>query len=304
MAYASERKHEFATLEHLLLALTDDKDAVFVLRACGVDLNKLREDLLTYLDHELEYLVSDSPADPRATESFNRALQRAVIAVQSSGREEVTGANVLIALFGERDSHAVYYLQEQNMTRFDAVNYIGRGVAKVPGLSVTRLADDISEGVKRSQDLDETVSRSGTLAAERQHDVVTLEHLLLALTEDPDAVAILQACQVDLAKLREDLLNYINKHLDYLANDQALDRQFAGHKATILSTTNLGSVLNLAANQAESTGNEEFTGADLLIALFSERESLAVYFFLREQNMTRSDAVTYVNAMRGHDDAP
>ncbi len=121
MAYASERKHEFATLEHLLLVLTEDKGAVFVLRGCGVDLNKLREDLLAYLDQELAYLVTESPTDPRPTESFNRALQRAVIHVQSSGREDVTGANILVAIFAERESHAVYYLKEHGVTRSDAV---------------------------------------------------------------------------------------------------------------------------------------------------------------------------------------
>ncbi len=125
MACARDRKHEFATLEHLLLVLTEDKDAVFVLRGCGVDLNKLREGLLSYLDHELSYLVTDPPVDPRPTESFNRALQRAVIHVQSSGREEVTGANVLAAIFTERESHAVYYLKEHGVTRSDAVTIAG-----------------------------------------------------------------------------------------------------------------------------------------------------------------------------------
>jgi ATP-dependent Clp protease ATP-binding subunit ClpA len=124
VAYASDRRHEFVTLEHLLLSLTEDRDTVAVLRACGIDLDKLREDLVNYLDHELAYLVTDSPADPRTTESFNRALQRAVTHVQSSGREEVTGANLLVAIFLERESYAVYFLREQNMTRFDAVAFI------------------------------------------------------------------------------------------------------------------------------------------------------------------------------------
>jgi ATP-dependent Clp protease ATP-binding subunit ClpA len=158
-AFASDRRHEFVTLEHLLLSLTEDQDAVAVLRACGVDLDKLREDLLTYLDHDLTYLITDSLADPRTTESFNRALQRAVIHVQSSGREEVTGANVLVAIFSERESHAVYYLQEQDVTRFDAVNYISHGIAKEPGLSVTR-------GVEGGEEeaAEERVNRKGTEA--------------------------------------------------------------------------------------------------------------------------------------------
>ena len=131
LALANERRHEFATLEHLLLALVDDKDAVAVLRACGVELDRLREDLTTYIDSELDSLVLKQAEDAKPTAGFQRVLQRAAIHVQSSGREEVTGANVLVALFSERESHAVYFLQEQEMTRLDAVNYISHGIAKV-----------------------------------------------------------------------------------------------------------------------------------------------------------------------------
>ncbi len=130
LSYATERGHEYATLEHLLLALTDDQDAVAVLRACGVEMEKLQGDLIEYLDNELDMLVTESLEDPKPTAGFQRVLQRAAIHVQSSGREEVTGANVLVAMFSERESHAVYFLQEQDMTRFDAVNYISHGIAK------------------------------------------------------------------------------------------------------------------------------------------------------------------------------
>ena len=133
LGHASDRDHEFATLEHLLLALTDDQDAVSVLRACNVDVDKLAHDLRDYIDTELTGLVTDREEDVKPTAGFQRVLQRAAIHVQSSGREEVTGANVLVAMFAERESHAVYFLQEQDMTRFDAVNYISHGIAKVPG---------------------------------------------------------------------------------------------------------------------------------------------------------------------------
>jgi ATP-dependent Clp protease ATP-binding subunit ClpA len=135
IALASERRHEYATLEHLLYALTEDRDSVAVLRACGVDIEKLQKELSGYLDGELEMLVASLVEDPKPTAGFQRVLQRAAIHVQSSGREEVTGANVLVAMFSERESHAVYYLQAQDMTRFDAVNYISHGIAKVPGES-------------------------------------------------------------------------------------------------------------------------------------------------------------------------
>lgn len=133
LSVASERHHEYATLEHLLYALTEDQDAMAVLRSCGVALPDLRDQLLQYIESELTCLIDANVDEAKPTTAFQRVLQRAAIHVQSSGREEVTGANVLVALFSERESHAVYFLQEQDMTRFDAVNYISHGIAKVPG---------------------------------------------------------------------------------------------------------------------------------------------------------------------------
>src|SRR5262249_41011084 len=138
LALANERHHEYATLEHLLLALIDDQEAAAVMRACNVDLDKLRRSLTSYLESELENLVSDGNDDSKPTAGFQRVIQRAVIHVQSSGREEVTGANVLVAIFAERESHAAYFLQEQDMTRYDAINYISHGIAKRPGMSEAR----------------------------------------------------------------------------------------------------------------------------------------------------------------------
>jgi ATP-dependent Clp protease ATP-binding subunit ClpA len=132
---ASDRHHEYATLEHLLLALTDDSDAAQVMKACNVDVEALRTSLLRYIDDELLTLVIEDGEDAKPTTGFQRVVQRAVLHVQNSGREEVTGANVLVALFTERESHAVYFLQEQNMTRLDAVSYISHGIAKRPGMS-------------------------------------------------------------------------------------------------------------------------------------------------------------------------
>ena len=138
LSLANDRHHEYATLEHLLLALLDDGDAAAVLRACNVDLDALRTNLVAYVDNELDNLVTDMGEDSKPTAGFQRVIQRAVIHVQSSGREEVTGANVLVAIFAERESHAAYFLQEQDMTRYDAVNYISHGIAKRPGMSEAR----------------------------------------------------------------------------------------------------------------------------------------------------------------------
>ncbi|MEN9754993.1 MAG: hypothetical protein RLZ07_1375 [Pseudomonadota bacterium] len=132
LSLANERRHEYATLEHLLLGLTEERDAVAVMRACGVDIDLLRRNLFDYLDGELSSLVMAAPGDAKPTAGFQRVIQRAVIHVQSSGREEVTGANILVAIFAERESYAAYFLQEQDMTRYDAVNYISHGIAKRP----------------------------------------------------------------------------------------------------------------------------------------------------------------------------
>ncbi len=137
LAVANERRHEYATLEHLLLSLLEDTDAAAVMKACSVDLGALKKSLVEYIDTELENLVIEGRDDAKPTAGFQRVIQRAVIHVQSSGREEVTGANVLVAIFAERESHAAYFLQEQDMTRYDAVNYISHGIAKRPGLSDT-----------------------------------------------------------------------------------------------------------------------------------------------------------------------
>ena len=127
---ASSRRHEYATLEHLLLALIDDEHASKVMSACGVDLGEIKNTVAHYLDTELEALKVDQATDPSPTSGFQRVVQRAILHVQSSGRDEVTGANVLVALFSERESYAVYFLQQQDMSRLDAVSYISHGVGK------------------------------------------------------------------------------------------------------------------------------------------------------------------------------
>ncbi|NOX73454.1 MAG: ATP-dependent Clp protease ATP-binding subunit ClpA [Alphaproteobacteria bacterium] len=150
LAHANERKHELATLEHLLLALVDEPDAAKVMRACGVDLDILAKALEMFIDEELTSLVSDIDGSEAApTTAFQRVIQRAAIHVQSSGRTEVTGANVLVAIFAERESNAAFFLQEQDMTRYDAVNYIAHGVAKDPSHSENRPltgTEDFAEG--------------------------------------------------------------------------------------------------------------------------------------------------------------
>ncbi|WP_121093275.1 ATP-dependent Clp protease ATP-binding subunit ClpA [Roseinatronobacter ekhonensis] len=161
LALANARRHEFATLEHLLLSLIDEPDANRVMQACNVDLDTLRGTLLEFIEEELSSLVTDiegSEAVPTA--AFQRVIQRAAIHVQSSGRNEVTGANVLVAIFAERESNAAYFLQEQDMTRYDAVNFIAHGVAKNAQFSeerpVTGAEDETAEQTKGDDKAKET----------------------------------------------------------------------------------------------------------------------------------------------------
>ncbi|UDL95055.1 ATP-dependent Clp protease ATP-binding subunit ClpA [Lichenihabitans sp. PAMC28606] len=169
LAVANERHHEYATLEHLLLALIDDTDAAAVLRACSVDIDILKKQLVEYIDNELENLVAEGHDDAKPTAGFQRVIQRAHIHVQSSGREEVTGANVLVAIFAERESHAAYFLQEQDMTRYDAVNYISHGIAKRPGLSdpskSPRGADEEGDGRDKDAKEPDSKKKEGALEA-------------------------------------------------------------------------------------------------------------------------------------------
>ena len=130
LRHAADRAHEYATLEHLLLALIDDADAAKVMQACGVDVGELSDIVITYLDSELESLRVDGNVDPSPTSGFQRVVQRAILHVQSSGKDVVTGANVLVALFSERESYAVYFLQQQDMSRLDAVSFISHGIGK------------------------------------------------------------------------------------------------------------------------------------------------------------------------------
>ena len=128
---AADNKHEFVTLEHLLKSLTEDKDALSVLKACGVPIEVLINNLEKFITKDLSNLKDNFSGEPKLTNGFQRVLQRAAIHVQSSGRESVTGANMIVALFSEKESHAVYFLQQQNMTRLDAVQYISHGISKV-----------------------------------------------------------------------------------------------------------------------------------------------------------------------------
>ena len=170
---ARESRHEFMTVEHLLLALLDNPSAAGVLRVCGADLGKLAEDLRKVINESVPVLPVEDSRDTQPTLGFQRVLQRAVYHVQSSGRKEVSGANVLVAIFGEKDSHAVYFLNQQEITRLDVVNYISHGVARI-GQDVPKAAEASKEGEtideKVANPLDEFASNLNELARQGKID--------------------------------------------------------------------------------------------------------------------------------------
>jgi len=163
LSFANENNHAYATLEHLLLALTDEDDSSAVMRACNVDLDLLRHKLETYIHVELDHQLMDDGEETQPTTAFQRVIQRAVIHAQSAGRDEVTGANVLVAIFAERESHAAYFLQEQQMTRYDAVNYIAHGIAK--------LGTGLPEGAFFYEEIS-PMPRSSTAAGQKAMDAL------------------------------------------------------------------------------------------------------------------------------------
>jgi ATP-dependent Clp protease ATP-binding subunit ClpA len=165
LTLASERNQEYATLEHLLLALIEDQDAAAVMGACGVDIDVIRRNLVEYIDTELVNLTVDNSEDAKPTAGFQRVIQRAVIHVQSSGREEVTGANVLVAIFAERESHAAFFLQEQDMTRYDAVNYISHGIAKRADMSESRPVRGVDDDAATVEGRDDNKKKTDALEA-------------------------------------------------------------------------------------------------------------------------------------------
>ncbi len=165
---ARQKRHEFITVEHLLLALLDNPTAAEVLRACGANMDELRKNLTQHITEQTPRIAADREVDTQPTLGFQRVIQRAILHVQSSGKKEVTGANVLVAIFGEKDSHAVYFLQQQGIARLDVVNYISHGITKTPqahqGKSAEQDAEQESQGETSNSPLDNYTQNLNALA--------------------------------------------------------------------------------------------------------------------------------------------
>jgi ATP-dependent Clp protease adapter protein ClpS len=240
-----------------------------------VDVDRLRANLNDFLDHELSSLAADGVVDAKPTAGVQRVVQRAVIHVQSSDRDEVTGANILVAVFSERESHAVFFLQEQNMSRLDAVNYISHGTAKRPGMSQQQRVRDGEDWsalhICRSSDtlaprgakVDAILGCAVAQAHARRHRYATLDHLLMALIDDEDAAAVLKACAIDRDRMRARLNEAVDDQITGATVEGAVDAK---------PTAAVQRVILRVALDARRCGSYEATGADLLAALLSERD--------------------------------
>ncbi|MBS3935888.1 MAG: ATP-dependent Clp protease ATP-binding subunit ClpA [Sulfuritalea sp.] len=163
---ARQKRHEFITVEHLLLALLDNPSAADVLRACAVNVEELRREISAFIGQHTPAVPGDGDIDTQPTLGFQRVIQRAILHVQSSGKKEVNGANVLVAIFGEKDSHAVYFLQKQNISRLDVVNYIAHGISKQPQPAgkAEESAEQEAEGQRQSGALESFTQNLNQLA--------------------------------------------------------------------------------------------------------------------------------------------
>src|SRR5215218_9032660 len=189
---ASKRRHEYATLEHLLMALVDDTHASQVMTSCGVNRDELKSTVKAYLDNKAGALVADSATDPTPTSGFQRVVQRAILHVQSSGRDEVTGANVLVALFSERESYAVYFLQQQDMSRLDAVTYISHGVGKgESGAAETRPPEGAEEKTEKEGGKKESALKQFTVDLNEKARTGKVDPLIGRMPEVERTVQIL-----------------------------------------------------------------------------------------------------------------
>ncbi|MEO7564584.1 MAG: Clp protease N-terminal domain-containing protein, partial [Sphingomicrobium sp.] len=189
---ARSRRHEYATLEHLLVALVDDEHASKVMIACGVNRDELRASVRQYLDHELGALIADGTPDSTPTSGFQRVVQRAILHVQSSpGRDEVNGANVLVALFSERESYAVYFLQQQDMSRLDAVTYISHGVGKGEGVVDSRPTEGGEEKTEKPEGKKESALQQFTVNLNDKARAGKVDPLIGRMSEVDRTVQIL-----------------------------------------------------------------------------------------------------------------
>jgi ATP-dependent Clp protease ATP-binding subunit ClpA len=278
---AREVRHEYITVEHLLLALLSSPTIAPVLRACGADTTALRESLTGHVN-KAPQAPANREVETQPTLAFQRVIQRAILKVQSSGGKQVGSVDVLLAIFAEQKSHAAEILKQHAVT-YQAVLGSSDG-ASAASPDVAAPAPDVgtSMGGGISRELEVILHAAFFDARQRRHEIITVEHLLLALLGDPSSAGVLSACGADLEALRADLGAQVAK-TPLVPPDREVDTR---------PTHGFQAVLQRAILKVQATGRE-VSGQDLLVALFGEKDSHAVRV-LERHGVGRLDVVSYV----------
>jgi ATP-dependent Clp protease ATP-binding subunit ClpA len=294
---ARAKRHRVITVEHLLLALLDNPTAAKALRACGAHIEALRRTLREHIDKQTPVASGDRDTDPdtQPNLAFQRVIQRAILNVQSANNREVTGADVLRAVLGEKDCHAELLLRQQNITALDVLNYVSHGVTKAPQAHPEPAAEAPPTVVPEPPsapldtpiggELDASLHTAFLEARQKRYEFMTVEHLLLALLVNRAAAEVLSACGANMEELRKKLEQHIAEHTPLVAADREVETQ---------PTLGFQRVIERAILHVQSSGNKEVTGAHVLVAIFGEKDSHAVYF-LQEQDIARLKVVSYLS---------
>jgi ATP-dependent Clp protease ATP-binding subunit ClpA len=281
---ARARRHEYITVEHLLFGVLNSPSAGAAVAACGADLQRLRKDLAQHIAQLDPADAGGREVDTQPTQGFQRVIQRAILVVQSARKNEVGSVDVLLAIFGEQKSHAAQLLQQHSVTRQEIANRMNRpGEPATEPLAAPSLATPAA-GSAISRELEVTLHAAFFDARQKRHEFITVEHLLLALLDDPASAAVLRGCVADMEALRRNLGEHIAKETPQVPADREVDTQ---------PTLGFQRVLQRAILHVQPSGRE-VTGANLLVAIFGEKDSYAVRLLQRE-GADRLTVVTYVS---------
>jgi ATP-dependent Clp protease ATP-binding subunit ClpA len=294
---ARQARHEFITVEHLLLALLDNPSAAEGLRACACDMEGLRKSLQDFISDNTPLLLQSSEADTQPTLGFQRVIQRAIMHVQSlsEGKQEVTGANVLVAIFGEKDSHAVYYLHQHGVARLDVVKHVSYGIKKIrrdeettslqreeaAKLGPQAMASVLDNLLAQTRDarMHPLVGRAIFEAREARHRFVTVEHLMLGVLEDSSAVQVLRAWGCDVEGLQKALVSFLSERAPLAKDCETGTRPAAGFIRVVQRATMRAIVRDMTGQMAVAKTRQAGTNDILGAILDEEEDSYAVTWF-------------------------
>jgi ATP-dependent Clp protease ATP-binding subunit ClpA len=286
---ARQARHEFISVEHLLLALLDNPTASKALHACGAKLEELRQLLARHIADHTPRISAVREVDTQPSLGFQRVIQRAILNVQSSAAKEVTGADVLVAIFGEKDAYATRVLEQQGIQQLEVVKHVPRGAERPPPASANGARADAPStetppaGGHIAQDLEASLHTAFVAAREQRHEFVTVEHLLLALLDNPSAAELLRGCGANMGELRNQVTQRIAQDTPLVPVEREVETR---------PTLAFQRVVQRAVLHSRSSRNTEVVGADVLIALFGETDSNAVKI-LAQHGITRFEVVFY-----------